>query len=177
MGSVSIWINEISLTICACHETIYFMLNFLCYSCSLPIGKKKVKLFSRVRLCDPMTVAYQAPPSMGFSRQEYWNGLPFPSPGDLPDPRMEPTSPALAGGCFTTELPGKQARHICMCVGVCAHAKLFQSCPTLQPCGLQPARLLCAWDSSDKNAGVGYHALLQGIFLTKALNSGLLLCR
>ena len=107
MGRVSIWINEISLTICACHETIYFMLNFLCYSCSLPIGKKKVKLFSRVRLCDPMTVAYQAPPSMGFSRQEYWNGLPFPSPGDLPNPEIEPMSPALADRFFTVKPPGK----------------------------------------------------------------------
>ena len=44
---------------------------------------------------------------MGFSRQEYSSGLPFPPPGDLPDPRIEPMSPALAGGCFTTEPPGK----------------------------------------------------------------------
>ena len=43
----------------------------------------------------PWTVAYQAPPSMGFSRQENWSGLPFPSPGDLPDPGIEPGSPAL----------------------------------------------------------------------------------
>ena len=50
----------------------------------------------------PWTVAHQAPLSMGFSRQEYWRGLPFPSPGDLPDPGTEPTSPALAGGVFTT---------------------------------------------------------------------------
>ena len=49
----------------------------------------------------PWTVAHQAPLSMGFSRQEYWSGLPFPSSGDLPDPGMEPTSPALAGGFFT----------------------------------------------------------------------------
>ena len=42
-----------------------------------------------------------------ISWQEYWNGLPFPSPGDLPDPRVEPTSPALAGGFFTAEPPGK----------------------------------------------------------------------
>ena len=51
------------------------------------------------------TVAHQAPLSMGFSRQEYWSGLPCPSPGDLPDPGIEPvslTSPALAGGFFTT---------------------------------------------------------------------------
>jgi len=44
---------------------------------------------------------------MGFSRQEYWSGLPFPSPGDLPESGIEPVSPALAGGFFTTELPGK----------------------------------------------------------------------
>ena len=51
---------------------------------------------SRVRLfATPWTVAYQAPPSMGFSRQEYWNGLSFPSPGDLPDPGIEPGSPSL----------------------------------------------------------------------------------
>ena len=46
-------------------------------------------------LCDPWTVAYQAPPSMGFSRQEYWSGLPFPYPGDLPYPGIEPGSPVL----------------------------------------------------------------------------------
>ena len=53
----------------------------------------------------PWTVAHQAPLSMGFSRQEYWSGLPFPSPGDLPDPGVEPTSftsPTLAGRFFTT---------------------------------------------------------------------------
>ena len=53
------------------------------------------------------TITLQAPLSMGFSRQEYWSGLPFPSPGDLPNPGIEPTSPALAGGFFTTEPPGK----------------------------------------------------------------------
>ena len=58
--------------------------------------RKKVKLLSHVRLlATPGTVAFQAPPSMGFSRQEYWSGLPFPSPGDLCDPGIEPGSPAL----------------------------------------------------------------------------------
>ena len=58
--------------------------------------KKKVKSLSHVWLfATPWTVAYQSPPSMGFSRQEYWNGLPFPSPGDLPDPGIETESPAL----------------------------------------------------------------------------------
>ena len=64
--------------------------------------------FSRVRLCvTPWTVACQAPLSMGFSRQKYWSGLPFPVPGDLPDPGIETaslTSPALAGGFFTTSV-------------------------------------------------------------------------
>ena len=68
----------------------------------------KGKLLSHVRLlATPWTAAFQAPPSMGFSREEYWSGLPFPSPGDLPDPEIEPTPPALAGGFFTTEPSGK----------------------------------------------------------------------
>ena len=55
----------------------------------------------------PWTVALQAPLSMGFAGQEYWSGLPFPSPEDL-HPGTEPTSPALTGGFFTAEPPGKQ---------------------------------------------------------------------
>ena len=54
----------------------------------------------------PRTVACQAPLSMGSSRQEYWYGLPFPSPGDLPNPGTEPTSTALAGGFFSIEPRG-----------------------------------------------------------------------
>ena len=53
------------------------------------------------------TMALQAPLSLKFFRQEYWSGLPFPTPGDLPDPGIEPASPALAGKSFTTEPPGK----------------------------------------------------------------------
>ena len=53
------------------------------------------------------TVAHQAPPSMGFSRQEYWSWFPFSSPGDLPDPRIEPRSPALQADALTSEPPGK----------------------------------------------------------------------
>ena len=55
----------------------------------------------------PWIVAHQASLSLGFSRQEYWSGLPSPSSGDLPDPGIEPTSPALAGGLFATGPPGK----------------------------------------------------------------------
>ena len=53
------------------------------------------------------TVARQAPLSMEFFNQEYWSGLPFPTPGDLPDPGIKPGSPELAGGFLTTEPPGK----------------------------------------------------------------------
>ena len=64
----------------------------------------------------PWTVAYQASPSMGFSRQEYWSGLPFPSPGDFPDSGIKPGSPALEADTLTSETPGTiltelQSRH------------------------------------------------------------------
>ena len=61
-------------------------------------------------LCDPYTVACQTPLSMGFSRQEYWSGLPFPTPGDLLDPGIESLSlvyPAFEGRLFTIVLPGE----------------------------------------------------------------------
>ena len=70
--------------------------------------KEKVKLLSHVRLfATPWTVAHQAPPSMGFSRQEYWSGLPFPSPGDLPNPGIKSRSPILQADTLTSEPPGK----------------------------------------------------------------------
>ena len=70
--------------------------------------KVKVKSLSHVRLfVTPWTVAHQAPLSMRFSRQEYWSGLPFPSPGDLPDPGIEPRSPKLQADALTSEPPGK----------------------------------------------------------------------
>ena len=93
--------------------------------------KVKVKSLSRVQLCaTPWTAAYQAPPPMGFSRQEYWSGAPL----------------------------------------------VTQLCPTLcEP--MEPARLLCPWDSSGKNTGEGCHFLFQGIVLTQGLNPSLLHCR
>ena len=64
--------------------------------------------FSRVQLfATPWAVASQAPPSMGFSRQKYWSGLPCPPPGDLPNPGIEPTLPALQADSLPTEPPGK----------------------------------------------------------------------
>ena len=68
----------------------------------------KVKLLSRVRLfATSWTVACQAPLSMGFSRQEFWSGLPFPSPGNLPIPGIKPRSPALQVDSLPAEPPGK----------------------------------------------------------------------
>ena len=79
-----------------------------------------LKSLNRVRLFATLwTVvhqAHQAPQSMGFSRQEYWSGLPFPSPGDLPDPGIEPRSPALKADALTSEPPGK----------LCGECKLVQ---------------------------------------------------
>ena len=74
---------------------------------------KKVKTLSLVRLfVTPWTVAYQVPPSMGFSRQEYWSGAPFPSPGDLPDPGIEPGSPTWQADALLSEPPGKLTNFI-----------------------------------------------------------------
>ena len=67
-----------------------------------------MKSLSRIRLfATPWTVAYQAPPFMGFSRQECWSELPFPSPGDLSDPGIEPRPPALQADALLSEPPGK----------------------------------------------------------------------
>ena len=76
----------------------------------LPLWKvsQSVKSLSRVQLfVTPWTATHQAPQSMGFSRQEYWSGSPFPSPGDLPNPGIEPRSPALGADALTSEPPGK----------------------------------------------------------------------
>ena len=122
--------------------------------------KVKVKSLSRVRLfATPGTVAYQAPPSMGFSRQEYWSGLPFsglpfPSPADLPKPGIEPRSPALQ----TDSLPSEPARKP-------------------NPMGRSLLVSSVHGESLGKNTGVGCQFLLQGIFLTQELNPGLLHCR
>ena len=69
---------------------------------------------SRPTLATPWTVARLAPLSMGFSRQEYWSGLPFPSPGDLPDPGMKSRSPALQADSLPSELQGKPSCVFCI---------------------------------------------------------------
>ena len=108
----------------------------------------------------PWTVAYQAPPSMGFSRQECWGGLPFPSPGDLPDPGIEPWSPTLQADVLPSEPPGKPSE-----------VRVSQSCPTLCDPMDSP------WNSPIQNTGVGNCSVLQGIFPTQGSNPGLPHCR
>ena len=84
------------------------------YSFSLVFGSSEVKWselnsLSHVRLFEtPWTVAHQALPSMGFSRQKYWSGLPFPSPGELPNPGIEPRSPTLQADVLPSEPLGSQ---------------------------------------------------------------------
>ena len=79
----------------------------------------KVKSLSHVRLfATPWTVAYQAPWSMGFSRQEYWSGLLFPCPGDLPNPGIEPRSPALQVNCLPAEPPENPPKNKAKCVRI-----------------------------------------------------------
>ena len=74
----------------------------------MAIIKREVKSLSHVRLfATPWTVDYQAPSSMGFSRQEYWSGLPFPSLGHLPDPGIKPGSPTMQADSLPSEPPGK----------------------------------------------------------------------
>ena len=87
----------------------------------LPISQNhlKKKKWSRSVMSDSLRphgqYAYQAPPSMGFSRQEYWGGLPFPSPGNLPDPGIIPRFPALQADTLPSEPPGKPQHH---CTGL-----------------------------------------------------------
>ena len=111
--------------------------------------KVKVKLLNRVRpSAIPSTAAHQAPPSMGFSRQEYWSGVPLPSPYEnLSIPYFLSQSPwFLMAILFRVKA--------CSVTSVMSHS--------LWSCGLSPARLFCSWDPPGKNAEVGCHILLQG---------------
>ena len=77
---------------------------YLCYSCCACMH---AHVLSCVPLFEtPWAIAYQAPLSMGFSRQAYWSGMPFPSPGHFPDPGIEPGSPALAGESLPVSCQG-----------------------------------------------------------------------
>ena len=126
----------------------------------------------------PWTIAHQVPLSMELSRQEYWSGLPFPSPGGLPDPGRWTWVSCIEGGFFTGWATREayiyifQSICVCVCVCVCIYIYIYALLchsvvsNSLQPHGLWSSRLLWPWGFSGKNPGVGYHALLQGIFPT-----------
>ena len=113
-------------------------IHFLMIMCACMLSR-----FSCVwLLATPQIVAYQAPLSLGFPRQEYRSGLPRPPPGDLPDPGIEPGS--LASSTLAA-----------------AAAKSLQPCPILWPHRRQPTRLPRPWDSPGKDTGAGCHFLFQ----------------
>ena len=118
------------------------------------------------------TVAHQAPLSKGFPRQEHWSGLPFPSPGDLPNPGIEPTSPALQADSLSLSHQGgplHRIMHTCEAASVISNSLRHMDC---SPPGSSVHRY-----SPSKNTGVGCHALLQGTFPTQGSNPGLPHCR
>ena len=92
-----------------------------------PASLVTARMLSCVRLfATPQTVACQAPLSMGFSKKDYWSGLPFPPPGDLPHSGIKPASPVSAGGFFTTEPTGKPLIRYSV-----QFSSVAQLCPTL----------------------------------------------
>ena len=112
-----------------------------------PLEVKVLVAQSCPTLATPWRATRQAPLSMGFSRQEYWSELPFPAPGDLPYPRIEPRSPALQVDSLPSEPP------------------------------MNPNCSYLVWNSPGQNTGVGSSSFLQGIFPTQGSNPGLLHCR
>ena len=123
----------------------------------------------------PWTVTHQPPPSMGFSKQEYWSRVPCPPPGDLPNPGIKPRSPALQADSLISEPPGKPKN-----TGVGSLSLLHQIFPTeelnwgLPHCGQILYQLS---HTGSPSTGVGSLSLLQRIFLTQELNQDVLHCR
>ena len=118
----AIWLHSLASLPFSLPQSLWLKVGIVSFSCWWKFGCQVwlnvdyfmytygewVKPLSRVQLfVTQWTVAHQAPLSMGFSRQEYWSGLPFPSPGDLLNPGIEPRSPALQADALTSEPPGK----------------------------------------------------------------------
>ena len=122
-------------------------LHYVTFFNTIQLVCAHVRLFSCVQLfVTPRTVAHQAPLPMGFSRQEYWSGLPFSPSGNLSDPGFEPkspTSPALAGGIFTTEPPGSPVQLVysfSFARSLNSRDWLYNTVPTLNN------TVLCTWN-------------------------------
>ena len=135
-------------------------------------------------------VAHQDALFIEFSRQEYWSGLPFPPPRDLPNPRIKPRSSALQTDSLPSELPGKPSgeykKGLSLSIGdminemslIQSRCLVTQSWPALcdpMDCSLPGSSV--HGDSPGKNTGTGLHALLQGIFPTQESNPDLPHCR
>ena len=109
------WLSFIELDKSVAHVIRLVSFLSLWFSVCLPSDGEESESESEVAqscptLCDPMDCRYQAPPSMGFSRQECWSGLPFPSPWHLLNPGIEPGSPTLHADALPSEPPGKHKR-------------------------------------------------------------------
>ena len=127
--------------------------------------ERKMKSLSHVWLfAAPWTVAYQAPPSVEFSRQEYWSGLPFLSPRDLPNPGIEPRSVELQADALPSESPGKPLKLILVPKWSESHSVMSDS--------LWPHGLYSSWKSPGQNTGVGSLSLFQGTFSTQGSTAG-----
>ena len=144
---------------CCCKWSYFILFNgWVIFHCICV----KVKSLSRVRLfVTPWTTAHQAPQSMGFSRQEYWSGLPFPSPGDLPDPGTEPGSPALEADALTSDHQGSPpflwwwTFRLSPCLICCEVLQWILWCMYIfEPCF-----------SLDKGPGVGLQGHMVALFL------------
>ena len=111
--------------------------------------------------------AHQAPLSMEFSKQDYWSGLPCPTPGDLPDPRIEPSLPVSQVDFLPIEPP--ESPYICLCVYVYIYIYIYGCvCVCMKEKvkvmydSLQPHGLYSPWNSAGQNTGVGSHSLGGG---------------
>ena len=121
--------------------------------------KVKVKSLSRVQLfATPWTVAYQAPPSMGFSRQECWSGLPFPSPGDLPNPGIDPSLPHCRQMLYRLSHQGSPS--ICLYSPVNEHVGCFQFLTMCSGCYGLP-RWLSGKESTCQAGDMGWEDSLE----------------
>ena len=136
--------------------------------------KLKVTSLSRVQLfATPWTVACQAPPSKGFSRQDHWSGLPFPSPGGSSFSRDRHWVSHIAGRLYHLSHQGNPNIR-----NVFSHSSKSESeSHSVASNSLQPHWLYSPWNSPGQNTGVGSLSLLQGIFPTQGSNTGLQHCR
>ena len=145
-------------------DNIILSVNFTL--CTLKIG---LVVQSYLTLCYPMDCSPPGYSVQGFSRQECWSGLPFPSPGHLPEPGIKPGSPALQADSLPSEPPEKPV--------LWKKGKSESASHSVMSDCLRPHALYSPWNSPGQNIGVDCHSLLHRIFLTQRSNLGLLHCR